>query len=118
MADITRWDPFAEMATLRSAFDRMFDDGRPWRPLGSVGGGESYFPVDLLETNDDVVVKASLPGVRPEDIDISVTGQLLTLKGQSREEQEERPTSTAGSGAMARSYARWDVADGSGLESR
>lgn len=93
MADITRWDPFAEIASLRTAMDRMFEDVRPWadRPLRAFvnGSGEGYFPVDLLETGDEIVVKASLPGIKPEDIDISVTGQVLTLKGESKEETEE-----------------------------
>lgn len=89
MADITRWDPFSEMASLRQTMDRLFDETRPWRVFAGTNG-ESYFPVDLYETNDEVVVKASLPGVRPEDIDISVTGQLLTLKGESKEEHEEK----------------------------
>lgn len=88
MADITRWDPFAELQSLRQTMDRLFDDARPWR--FNVNGGEAYFPVDLYETNDEVVVKASLPGVKPEDIDISVTGQVLTLKGESKEEHEEK----------------------------
>ena len=88
MADIIRWDPFAEMATLRQAFDRMFDDVRP-RAFVANGGGDAYFPVDLAETNDEIVVKASLPGVKPEDIDISVTGQVLTLKGESKADNEE-----------------------------
>ncbi len=88
-ADITRWDPFAEMATLRHTMDRIFDEGRPWRAL-SLNGGEAYFPVDLYETNDEVVVKASLPGVKAEDIDISVTGQVVTIKAESREEHEEK----------------------------
>jgi HSP20 family protein len=57
--------------------------------LAGTNGGDAYFPIDLYETNDEVVVKASLPGVKPDDIDISVTGQLLTLKGESREEREE-----------------------------
>jgi HSP20 family protein len=91
MADITRWDPFAEMASLRSAFDRLFDDARPYRIVGGGNGaGEGYFPVDLLETADEVVVKASLPGIKPDDIDISVTGQLLTVKGEARDETEEK----------------------------
>lgn len=90
MADITRWDPFAEMASLRTAFDRIFDDVRPMRALATLNGGDGYFPIDLLETGDEVVVKASLPGVKPEDIDISVTGQLLTIKGEAREEHEEK----------------------------
>ena len=92
MADITRWDPFADMVDLRRAFDRMFDDVRPVRfvPAGSNGGAESYFPVDLYETEGEVVVKASLPGVKPEDIDVSVTGQVLTLKAESKQEAEEK----------------------------
>jgi HSP20 family protein len=89
MADITRWDPFAEMATLRQTMDRLFDEPRPWRVFGN-GGGDVHFPIDLYETAEEVVVKASLPGVKPEDIDISVTGQLLTLRGESKEEHEEK----------------------------
>jgi HSP20 family protein len=91
MADIIRWDPFAEMASLRQTVDRLFDEARPWRVFGGNGSGSAgYFPVDVYETNDDVVVKASLPGVKPDDIDISVTGQLLTLKAEAREEHEDK----------------------------
>ena len=90
MADITRWDPFAEMTDLRRAFDRMFDDVRPVRFVAGPQAQESYFPVDLFETGDEVVLKASLPGVKPEDIDISVTGDHLTLKAESKDETEEK----------------------------
>lgn len=91
MADITRWDPFTELATLRRTMDSVFDDIRPWRLLnGGSNGSEGYFPVDLYETGDSVVVQASLPGVKPEDIDISVTGGVLTLKGESRADHEEK----------------------------
>ncbi len=79
-------DPFSEMSTLRQTMDRLFDE-RPWRVF-SAGAADGYFPVDIYETNDDVVVKASLPGVKPEDINLSVTGQLLTLKAETKEEQE------------------------------
>jgi len=89
MADIMRWDPFAEMASLRETMDRLFDEVRPWRYSAGNGSG-TYFPVDVLDTNEDVIVKASLPGVKPEDIDISVTGQVLTLKGETKEEREEK----------------------------
>ena len=51
---------------------------------------EGHFPVDLYETNDSVVVQASLPGVKPEDIDISVTAGVLTLKGESKDDHEEK----------------------------
>lgn len=93
MADITRWDPFAEVTELRRAFDRMFDDVRPVRfvPAGQAAGvADGYFPVDLFENGDEVVLKASLPGVKPEDIDIQVTGDHLTLKAESKDETEEK----------------------------
>jgi len=88
MADITRWDPFAEMASLRDTVDRLFDDSRRGRV--SLANAGTAFPVDVLDTNDEVVVKASLPGVKPEDIEISITGEVLTLKGEASEEHEER----------------------------
>jgi HSP20 family protein len=76
------------MASLRETVDRLFDDPRAWRvTLGNAG---NFFPVDVLDTSDEVVVKASLPGVKPEDIDISITGQVLTLKGEARDEHEEK----------------------------
>ena len=53
-------------------------------------GGDTHFPIDLCETADEAVVKAWLPGVKAEDIDISVTGQVLTLRGESNEEHEEK----------------------------
>ena len=87
MADITVWDPFAEMATLRQAVDEMFNGRRNFRR--QAGTEEGYFPVDLVETKDELVVKASLPGVKPGDIDISVHGQVLTIKGKVEEEHEE-----------------------------
>jgi HSP20 family protein len=79
------------MVDLRRAFDRMFDDVRPVRFVPAANGGaENYFPVDLYETEGDVVVKASLPGVKPDDIDVSVTGQVLTLKAESKQESEDK----------------------------
>ena len=90
MADITRWDPFSDIANLRRTMDSWFDDVRPFRIQAAGNGADGFFPVDLYETDDQVVVKASLPGVKPEDIDISVSGQLLTLRGESKEEHEEK----------------------------
>ena len=61
MADITRWDPFSEMATLRQTMDRLFDETRPWR-FGGYGDGNTdggYFPLDVYETNDAVVAGVS-----------------------------------------------------------
>lgn len=91
MADITIWDPFAEVSSLRQAMDEMFSDLRrpAWAPSRANGAVEGYFPVDLAEKDEEYVVKASLPGVKPEDIEISVTGQVLSIKGTVADEHEE-----------------------------
>ncbi len=91
MADIMRWDPFHELQDLRETMDRLFDRGfsRPWRLL-TWDTGNGFFPVDLYETDEEVVVKASLPGVKPDNVQISVTGDTLSIKAETREEQEEK----------------------------
>ena len=91
MANIIRWEPFGELAQLRQTMDRLFDESltRPWRALGW-DGAEGYVPVDVYETDDHLVVKASVPGLKPEDVDVSITGDVLTIKGETRAEEEER----------------------------
>jgi len=83
-----RWEPFREMTTLRNAMDRLFEESfvRPSRLWPEVGVGE--LAVDMYQTANDVVVKAALPGLKPEEVDISITGDILTIKGEHKEEQE------------------------------
>jgi HSP20 family protein len=71
--------------------DRLFDRGfsRPWRML-TWDTGEGFFPVDVYETDEEVVVKASLPGVSPDDLHVSVTGDTLTIRADTKEEHEEK----------------------------
>jgi len=88
MADIMRWDPFRDMVDLRDSIERLRGFSRPWR-LITWDTRSVAFPVDLYETDDDVVVKASLPGVKPEDVHISVTGETLTIKAEAKSETEE-----------------------------
>jgi HSP20 family protein len=92
MSNVTRFDPFGEMVSLRRAMDHLFDDAwvspMRWRhytgePLG--------VKVDLHQTDDALVVTASLPGVRPEDVEVTITGQTLSISGELKaEEQVER----------------------------
>jgi HSP20 family protein len=90
MSTITRWEPVREMMTLREAMDRLFDDAFT-RPLSQ--GGVSISPaVDLYQTADDVVVKASLPGLKAEDVHISITSDVLTLSGEFTAESEQKDT--------------------------
>jgi HSP20 family protein len=80
MSNLTRWEPVREMMTLREAMDRLFDDAFT-RPLSA--NGVSVVPaIDLYETADEVVMKANLPGLKSDDVQISVTSDVLTLRGK------------------------------------
>lgn len=84
-----RWGPFRDMMSLRQAMDRLFEDSfiRPSRLWGGLMG-EHDIPLDVYQTDTDVVVKASLPGVKPEEVDITIVGDTLTIKGETKVEQE------------------------------
>ncbi len=89
MANITRFDPLSEMVSLRSAMDRLFEDSfvspMSWR---TVSGGESVAPaIDVHETADDIVVTAVLPGMKADDVEITMTGQTLTLRGEFKADE-------------------------------
>ncbi|MHB0924732.1 MAG: Hsp20/alpha crystallin family protein [Bellilinea sp.] len=87
MSNLTRWEPVREMMTLREAMDRLFDDAFT-RPL-NLNGAAALPSLDVYETDDEVVVKASLPGLKAEDVQISVTGDSLTLRGEFKQEEEK-----------------------------
>ena len=90
MSNLTRWEPMREMMTLREAMDRLFDDAFT-RPL-SLSGVSTSPAIDMYQTSDEVVVKASLPGLKAEDVDITVTGETLTLRGEYKQEEEQKET--------------------------
>lgn len=81
---LTRWDPFAELASMRSAMDRIFDHSLSRFPSLRTNGEEiaaSDLALDVYETNDEFVVKAAVPGIDPKDVDISVDDDVLTIRG-------------------------------------
>lgn len=84
-----RWEPFTDLVSLRQAMDRLFEDSfvQPSR-ISALVGERVGVPLDVYQTPKEVVVKASLPGVKPEDVDISITGDTLTIKGETRVEEE------------------------------
>lgn len=88
MANITRWDPFGEMLSLRQAMDRLFEDS--WVRVGGGGDTATTLAVDVYESDNELVVTANVPGVKPEDIDISVQGDTLTIKGETHSEATSR----------------------------
>jgi HSP20 family protein len=90
MANLTRFDPFNEMVSLRQAMDRLFEDSfvspLTWR---SVEGDSSLNPaLDVHQTADEIVVSASLAGVKPEDVQITLTGQTLQIRGEFKADEE------------------------------
>lgn len=105
MSNIIRWEPMREMMTLREAMDRLFDDAFT-RPI-SASGFSGMPAIDLYQDDDEVVVKASLPGLRSEDVQISVTNGVLTLRGEFKqdEEKKEKPTISVNN-ALVHSSAR------------
>ena len=86
---LIRWDPFDDLASLRESMDKLFEEFFSRRPRGAAV--TAWQPaVELYETDTEVVVRAELPGVDPKDVDITVTEDTLTIKGEARTEQEEK----------------------------
>ncbi len=90
MTDLVRWEPFRELMSLRDAMDRLVEESFVPTLRTSWFGGDlsSVLAVDMYETKDDVVIKATVPGVSPDDLDISVSGDVLTIKGETKEEKK------------------------------
>ena len=89
MSNLTRWEPVREMMTLREAMDRLFDDAFT-RPINLRDGGWSAPAIDMYQTDDEVVVKAALPGFKADEVQINVTGDVLTLRGEMKHEEEKK----------------------------
>ena len=89
---LTRWDPMHELTSMRGMMDRLFNEsfGRfpAFRAIGEELSGAGGLGLDVYETNDELVVKASVPGVDPKDVDISVEDDILTIKGESEKKDE------------------------------
>ena len=86
---LVRWDPARELDTLQSDVNRLFDGffGRSASP----SSGRRWIPaMDLIETDDHLVLRADLPGLDREDIDIQVKDDVLTVAGERKTEQEEK----------------------------
>ncbi len=84
------WTPFAELERLRREFDRLIEDVLPAQ---GNGGQILAPPVDIYETDLDVVVKAELPGVNKEDIDVTIKENSVHLKAERKEEREDKTES-------------------------
>src|SRR5687768_51566 len=99
MTNLTRWEPAREMMTLREAMDRLFDDAftRPFSVMREGGSSWSSPAIDMYQTDNDVVVKAALPGIKADEVQINVTGDttapVVTIKGETKHEEEKKDKS-------------------------
>jgi len=94
--ELTTWKPFKELSPFRD-FERMRRDmDRLWESFFERGvrrredDGEWLPSLDVAETKNEIVVKAEVPGLDPKDIDISLSDGLLTIKGEKKQEREEK----------------------------
>jgi HSP20 family protein len=90
-SSMDRWEPFRNLVDIQGEVNRLFDAvvGRP--ATGSMAQGRSWLPtVDMHETKDNLVLKLDVPGVREKDISVSITGDLLSVKGERRWEDESK----------------------------
>lgn len=88
MTLIRRPSPFAELVSVRDAMERLFDD-RLFRPMWPIDVEREAVPaLDLFTTTDAVIAKVALPGVKPEDVDVTIGDDLVTITGSFKAEQE------------------------------
>lgn len=90
MTELVRWDPF-DRPSLRNAMDRLFEDAfitprwlTPFRESLLDG-----FTLDVIENDDTLTVKASVPGYKAEEVNVTVVDNVLTLKGEKTTERKE-----------------------------
>ena len=83
-SELTEWRPFSDFAELRHRLDQAFRDL-------SEGAQHGWIPsVDLVRKEDALVLRADIPGIKPDDVEIEVEDDILTVSGEHREEKEEK----------------------------
>jgi HSP20 family protein len=88
---LIRWDPFRDVPSLREAMNRLFEENLSRSPRAWRWSTETGLPVlaDMVESDDSIVISADLPGLKPEDVDISITDSTLTIRGEYKTEEED-----------------------------
>ena len=80
---VARWDPFRDVVTLREAMDRLMEDSyAPRRQMANNHDRRFRLPIDAYVTPEEIVVLANMPGVKPEDVEIMLEGDTLTIRAE------------------------------------
>jgi HSP20 family protein len=80
--NISRWDPFRDVVTLREAMDHLFEDSFVNERRQQSHGRAFRLPIDAYLTPDEIVIIANMPGVSPENVEITLEGDTLTIRGE------------------------------------
>lgn len=87
---LVRWDPFRDIITLRERMDKMFEDSLARFRMPEEAGMPTFWSpsVDIYETDENIVLKAELPGVDKKEVSVEVKDSILVLKGERKREKE------------------------------
>jgi HSP20 family protein len=89
--EISPWRPIRELERMRKEMDHLWNSFFEERPRLKAEEVREWFPsLDVVETKDNIVVKAEIPGMDPKEIDISLSNEILTIKGEKKQEKEEK----------------------------
>ncbi len=106
MSTLMRWDPFREMTTLRDEMNRLFTRTIGDQPVAKAAAEATWSPpVDVFDTPEAIVLKAELPGLKVEDVDVELDENVLTSAGSAgsrRRSTMAAPTASSGRTAGSR----------------
>jgi HSP20 family protein len=88
--EVVPWRPFGEISPFRSEMNDLWSRFFGETPLVRRLTEEWSPSVDILETKDSFVIKAELPGLEAKDVNVSISGDLLIIKGEKKKEEEEK----------------------------
>lgn len=117
MTSLVRWDPFRELEEMTDRLNRVLgrQDARRSNGKETIVMADWMPVVDISETDADFEIKAELPGVKKEDLKVTLENGVLTLQGERKEEREEKGRRVhrveRSYGRFSRSFSMPDVVD-------
>lgn len=119
-----RWDPFQDLLSLQERMNKLFEDSmvRSTSKIGEPSQGTWTPVVDILEKEDAIILKAELPGVLLEDVDLQIKDDVLVLKGERRFEKDAKKENyhrvERSYGIFSRSFTLPGIVDQAGISAK